>query len=79
VQPQEQELAPITALKAMRPSCTVKNPQPRNPSGSRHSRIATSPASWITSGMHAISAVANSRRNMSRIAARPSTGVSANW
>jgi hypothetical protein len=31
----------------MRPSRTVKNPQPRSPSGSRHSSATTSPASWI--------------------------------
>src|SRR6516165_5416681 len=63
----------------MRPSRTVKNPQPRNPRGSRHSRIATSPASWMTSGIQVISAEANSRENISRMAARPSTGLSATW
>jgi hypothetical protein len=48
------------------------------PSGSCHSRMATSPASWMSSGIQVISAV-NSRRNMSRIAVRPLTGVSATW
>ena len=33
----------------MSPPPTVKNPQPRSPRGSRHSRMATSAASWMTS------------------------------
>jgi hypothetical protein len=52
----------------------VKKPQPRKPSGSRHSSAMTSPESWIASGMQTISAAANSRSNIARIAARPSIG-----
>lgn len=60
--------------KTILPFDIWKKPHPRRPSGSRYSRIAQSPSSKMFSVMHTISASAKSWANISRIAARPTTG-----